>query len=395
MLNPTRIGAERLPLSGITVVGLEQAVSAPFATRQLADLGARVIKVERPGSGDFAREYDDKVNGLSSVFLWLNRGKESIALDLKTSEGRQLFDSLLSGADVLVHNLSTGAARRAELDAALMRERFPNLIFCAISGYGVDGPMRDAKAYDLLVQGETGLLSLTGSESEMAKVGISIADIAAGMYAYSGILAALTHRERTGEVTSLDVSLFDSLAEWLAYPLYYTRYGGEPPGRVGLDHPTIAPYGRFETRDGESLLLAVQNESEWKRFCRIVMNDPDLSGDERFASNTRRVEYRSELDHTISRRCSELTRKQLVLLLEKANVAHGRINGIEQLANHPQITQRDRWITTDTPFGKVETLRPPVVPSVGRIEYGRVPALDEHDDLWTRGDRGWKTKEKE
>jgi itaconate CoA-transferase len=270
-------GAAPLPLAGITVISLEHAVAAPFATRQLADLGARVIKIERPGGGDFARRYDESTLGQSSYFVWLNRSKESLTLDVKDADGRELLEALLADADVLVNNLGPGAAQRLNIDAASIAERHPRLIVCTITGYGVDGPWADRKAYDLLVQCETGLVSLTGSPDMMAKVGISIADIAAGMYAYSGILAALYRRATTGEVSAVDVSLFEALAEWMGQPAYYTQYGGQQPARVRAEHATITPYGPYTTREGDVVVLAVQNEREWRAFCEIVLDEPTMA----------------------------------------------------------------------------------------------------------------------
>jgi len=364
----------RLPLEGLVVVAVEQAVAAPFATRQLADLGAHVIKIERRGRGDFARHYDEAVDGLSSAFLWLNRGKESMTLDLSTPDGRTLLDDLLGVSDVFVHNMSPQAARRAELDTGTLRVRHEQLIPCSISGYGDSGPMSDAKAYDLLVQGETGIVSLTGSGDQMAKVGISIADISAGMYAYSSILAALLHRERTGEALPVEVSLFDSLTEWLAHPMYYTMYGGEAPQRMGTSHATIAPYGAFETSDGQ-LLLAVQNDHEWRRFCQRVLDDPDLADDHRFMSHRRRVENRHELDARIAQRLASLDLESALELLERADIACARLNDIAALPEHQQLTVRDRWVDTPSPVGTVRTLAPPWLPGDSPVSLGGVPAV--------------------
>jgi itaconate CoA-transferase len=368
------------PLSGVTVVSVEQAVAAPFATRQLADLGARVVKIERPGTGDFARAYDRTVDGISSVFVWLNRGKHSFCLDTKSAEGREILEDLLGGADVFVQNLSPAAAERAGFDTPAVRERHPHLIACGISGYGAGGPMRDAKAYDLLVQGETGIMSLTGDAANMAKVGISIADIAAGMYAYSGILAALVHRDRTGEALPVDVSLFDALTEWLAYPLYYTRYGGQAPQRMGTSHSTIAPYGSFATADGTLLLIAVQNDREWRRLCQVVLDDPGRADDPLFATNSDRIAHRSALDTLLHRRLSRLDPAQAQELLTRAGIAHSRINDITELAAHPQLTERDRWVDTPTPAGTTHTLYPPAVPGTARVDLGGVPALGQHSE---------------
>jgi formyl-CoA transferase len=369
----------RRPLDGVVVVSVEQAVAAPFATRQLADLGARVIKIERRGSGDFARDYDEAVSGLSSAFLWLNRGKESMTLDLKTPAGRTVLDQLLDVADVFVHNLSPQAARRAGLDTETLHSRHDRLIPVAISGYGESGPMSDAKAYDLLVQGETGIVSLTGTEDHPAKVGISIADISAGMYAYASILAALLHRERTGETLPVAVSLFDSLAEWLSHPLYYTMYGGTAPPRMGTSHATIAPYGAFETRDGR-LLLAVQNDREWRRLCEVVLDQPDLADDPRFSTHRRRVENREELDNHVARRLAGLDLRSALGLLRRADIASARLNDITALADHEQLTQRGRWVDTDTPVGTVRTVAPPWLPGDTNDVLGAVPTVGAHSE---------------
>ncbi|AEA26274.1 CaiB/BaiF CoA transferase family protein [Pseudonocardia benzenivorans] len=373
------------PLDGVTVVTVEQAVAAPFATRQLADLGARVVKIERPGGGDFARGYDRTVNGTSSVFLWLNRGKESLSLDLKAAAGRDVLERLLAGADVFVQNLSPAAAARAGLDPAAVRARHPRVIACGVSGYGTGGPMRDAKAYDLLVQGETGIISINGDPAAMAKVGISIADISAGMYTYSAVLAALVHRDRTGEALPVEVSLFDSLAEWLAYPLYYTLYGGTAPARMGTTHPTIAPYGAFPTADGTPVLVAVQNDREWRRLCEVVLGDPARADDPLFATNHDRIAHRTALDSLVGARLAALPTAQAQALLDEAGIAQARINDIADLPTHPQLVERDRWVDTPTPTGPARTLYPPGLPGDGRAPLGAVPAVGEHTDAVLRG----------
>lgn len=375
-----RAQAAPRPLDGVLVVAVEHAVAAPFATRQLADLGARVIKVERPGQGDFARGYDDKVAGLSSAFLWLNRGKESVELDLKTDHGRETLERLLERADVFVHNLSSGAALRAGLDPAAVQARHPSVIACAISGYGSTGPLADAKAYDLLIQGETGLISLTGDGEVMAKVGISIADISAGTSACTSILAALRHRDRTGIALPVEVALFDTLTEWLAYPLYYTRYGGSAPARTGTRHATIAPYGSFPTADGP-ILLAVQNELEWRRFCTTVMERPELIEDPRFVTHATRVAHRAELEQAIADRLTCLPLEEVTALLSRADIAHARLNDVSDLAEHPQLTCRNRWVATDSPVGTVETVLPPWLPTSADgtpPELGSIPAHGQH-----------------
>src|SRR5262245_9708663 len=295
-----------LPLHGTTVVSLEQAIAAPFATRHLADLGARVIKIERPGAGDFARRYDTAVNGLASHFVWVNRSKESLTLDLKQAPARDVLRRLIANADVFVHNLTPGAVDRLGFGAAALRPEFPRLIVCAISGYGADGPLSDKKAYDLLIQSEVGLLSITGTEETPSKVGIAVADIAAGMYAFSGILAALIKRQQTGEGAALDVSLFDALAEWMGYPLYYAAYGSSPLRRTGARHAAISPYGPFTSADGQVVYLAIQNEREWERFCDVVLQCTDLAKDERFDSNAKRVERRDAIERTIADRLGRL-----------------------------------------------------------------------------------------
>lgn len=365
------------PLEGVLVVALEQAVAAPFATRQLADLGARVIKIERPGSGDFARHYDTKVAGLCTVFVWLNRGKESVELDVKSAAGRRVLDALLERADVFVHNISPDAARALGLDTATLRASFPRLIPAAVSGYG-SGPLAESKAYDLLVQGETGLLSLSGDEEHYARVGLSIVDISAGMYAYAGILAALHHRSRTGETLPVDVSLFDSLTEWLSYPLYYTMYGGEPPRRTGTRHAMIVPYGAYATAGGEQVMLAVQNNDEWLRFCSVVLDDAALAGDERFSTNERRVRNREQLEGRINATFGALDRAAVLDRLARADIACARVNPIEALASHEQLTSDDRWATTGTEAGPVRTVLPPWLPPGRADQLGDVPALGQH-----------------
>jgi crotonobetainyl-CoA:carnitine CoA-transferase CaiB-like acyl-CoA transferase len=366
------------PLNGITVVSLEQAVAAPYATRQLADLGARVIKVERPHDGDFARGYDRAVHGESSYFVWLNRGKESLTLDLKHPDGQRVVGQLLDGADVLVQNLAPGAAARMGLDAETVARAHPRVVTATISGYGQDGPWRDRKAYDLLVQAEAGLLSVTGSPDEVARTGVSIADIAAGMFAYSGILTALYVRSTTGAVRSVSVSLFDALLEWMSQPHYYGHYGGAPPARTGARHPTIAPYGPFTAGDGGTVLLAVQNPSEWQRLCEIVLDRPDLVADPRFATNPDRVAHRDELEAIITAAVALLRAVELEQLLERAGVAHAQMNDVGQLWQHPVLSGRDRWHEIQTPGGPAAALSPPACLSGVDPVLGDVPALGEH-----------------
>jgi crotonobetainyl-CoA:carnitine CoA-transferase CaiB-like acyl-CoA transferase len=366
------------PLEGITVVSLEQAVAAPYATRQLADLGARVIKVERPGGGDFARGYDRAVHGESSYFVWLNRGKESLTLDLKQPNGLRVIHQLLSGADVLVQNLGPGAAARIGLDAESVAREHPQVITATISGYGKDGPWRDRKAYDLLVQAEAGLLSVTGSPAEVARTGVSIADIAAGTFTFSGILTALYTRATTGTVCPVSVSLFDALVEWMSQPLYYGHYRGAPPPRSGARHPTIAPYGPVTAGDGGIVLLAVQNPPEWRRLCEIVLDRDDLVTDPRFATNPDRVASRDELEAIITDAVAGLSTAQLETLLERAGVAYARMNDVEQLWQHPVLSSRERWHEVQTPGGPAGAIAPPVDLAGIQPVMGDVPALGAH-----------------
>jgi formyl-CoA transferase len=378
------VGGGVRPLEGVTVVSLEQAVAAPYATRQLADLGARVIKIERPGGGDFARHYDDSVLGQSSYFVWLNRSKESLSLDVKHPDGRRVLDELLAGADVFVHNLGPGAAARLGVDAGPLCERFPRLVHCTVSGYGTTGPWAQRKAYDLLVQCETGLVSLTGSPGGMAKAGISVADIAAGMYAYSGVLTGLLRRANTGEGSAIEVTLFEALAEWMGQPAYYTRYGGEQPARTGAEHATIAPYGPYTTRDGESVVLAVQNEREWVALCRLLLGDSALADDPRFATNPARVRNRSALNALISGQFAAIGTEEAVTILRAAGVAHGEVNSVRGLLDHPVLESRDRWRTVASPGGVVDALLPPTTIAGVEPRRGPVPAAGEHTDAILR-----------
>jgi len=369
-----------LPLSGITVVSLEQAVAAPFATRQLADLGARVIKVERPGVGDFARAYDETVGGESSYFVWLNRSKESVTCDVKSPDGRALLERLLGTADVFVQNLAPGATERLGLDAGSLAERFPDLIVCDVSGYGSDGPWSGQKVYDLLVQCEAGLVSLTGTPEHPAKVGISVADIAAGMYAFSGILTALYARATTGAARRVEVSLFESLAEWMGAPAHYTAGSGTQPARVGMEHATIAPYGPFMTGDGATVLIAIQNEREWASFCATVLEDPAVAVDPRFVRGSARVANRVPLNELISRCFAALEETVVVERLERAAVASARVNDVRGLLDHPVLAGRDRWRTVQTPSGPVQALLPPGSTPLAEARMDPVPALGEHTD---------------
>ena len=367
-----------LPLKGITVVSVEQAVAAPFATRQLADLGARVIKIERPDGGDFARGYDTKVRGLSSYFVWLNRSKESLTLDLKRPACADVLARLLARADVFVQNLAPGAAERLGTASSMLRQAHPRLIICNVSGYGSSGPYAQKKAYDLLVQSEVGLVSITGDADAPAKVGISVADIAAGMYAYSGILTALLSRTATGEGRSLDISLFDALGEWMGQPAYYAAYGGAAPPRTGSNHASIAPYGPFRAGDGGSLMLGIQNAREWTRFCRDVLGRGELADDERFSSNTLRVEHRLALHAVIESVFAALTTGDVVERLESAGIASARMNSVGEFIDHPQLADRDVWREIGSPAGPLRAMIPPVRMEGVEPAMGDVPALGQH-----------------
>ena len=366
-----------LPLTGITVVALEQAVAVPFATRQLADLGARVIKIERPGTGDFARGYDRSVLGQASYFVWLNRGKESVELDVKSSAGRSGLAALLARADVFVQNLAPGAAERLGLGPAELLARHPRLICCSVSGYGTDGPYAGKKAYDLLVQCEAGLLSVTGTPEAPCKAGISVADIAAGMYAYSGILTALYERERTGRGSSFEVSLLGALGEWMSQPYYYTVYGQHEAHRTGARHASISPYGPYAA-DGGQVFLGLQNEREWAVLCDRVLNRPDLVADERFATNPDRVAHDDELTAIIETALGSLTPGAVVARLDEAGIASARLRTPAEFAAHPQLAAR--WREVDTPAGPVRALLPPVTMPGREAAMGAVPALGQHTD---------------
>jgi len=365
------------PLSGVTVVGLEQAVAAPFATRQLADLGARVIKIERPDGGDFARHYDAAVKGLSSHFVWLNRSKESLTLDLKRPAATDVLDRLLARADVFVQNLAPGAADRLGLDPAVLRDRHPRLIVCSVSGYGATGPYAGKKAYDLLVQSEVGLVSITGTPEAPAKAGISVADIAAGMYAYSGILTALIARAATGRGATIDVSLFDALGEWMCQPAYSTMYGGASPPRSGGAHASIAPYGPVRAADGE-VVVAVQNAREWTRFCADVLGWPELERDDRFRTNPLRVKNRTALHVVIESTLGRLPIAEVVRRLESAHIAYARVNTMADYLRHPQLVDRNVWRDIDSPAGALRAARPPVRMDGVEPTMRAVPALGEH-----------------
>jgi len=347
------------PLDGITVVSLEQVIAGPFATRQLAELGARVIKIERPGVGDAARSYDTTVKGLSSHFVWVNRSKESLAIDVKRPEAKGVLEKLVAVADVFVQNLAPGAADRLGLGAADLRTRHPRLIWCGISGYGPSGPYAQKKAYDLLVQCEAGLLSVTGTPDSPAKAGIPVADIAAGMYAFSSILAALLRREREGVGATLDITMFEALGEWMGFPAYFTHYGGTPPPRSGAYHATIVPYGPFEAGDGQTVFLSIQNEREFTRFCETVLGNASLAKDPRFASGPARRDNREALHAEILRVFGRLTATQVIERLEAADIANARLNSMEQFWAHPQLAARERWTPVESSAGSIEALKPP------------------------------------
>ena len=366
-----------LPLTGITVVALEQAVAAPFATRQLADLGARVIKIERPGTGDFARGYDRSVLGQASYFVWLNRGKESVELDVKGAGSQAVLAALLAGADVFVQNLAPGAAERLGLGATELLARHPRLICCSVSGYGPDGPYAGKKAYDLLVQCEAGLLSVTGTPDTPCKAGISVADIAAGMYAFSGILTALYERERTGRGSTFEVSLLDALGEWMSQPYYYAVYGRQEARRTGARHASISPYGPYAARGGQ-VFLGLQNEREWAVLCERVLHRADLVTDERFATNPDRVANDGELTAIIETTLGSMTPDEVVTLLDEAGIASARLRTPAEFAAHPQLAAR--WREVDTPAGPVRALLPPVIMPGREAAMGAVPALGQHTE---------------
>lgn len=370
------------PLAGVTVVTLEHAIAAPFCTRQLADLGARVIKVERPGTGDFARAYDERVKGLASHFVWTNRSKESITLDVKQAAAQEVLAKLLESADVLVQNLAPGAAARLGLSFEALHAKHPKLIVCDISGYGDDpaqpGPYRDKKAYDLLIQSESGFLSVTGTAEEPAKAGCSIADIAAGMYAYSNILAALIERGQTGKGKRIDISMLESMVEWMNFPMYYAFNGAAPPVRAGAAHATIYPYGPFPTGDGNTVMLGLQNEREWAAFCQTVLLSPELATDARFDSNTQRVANRQELRSIIVQHLASLSAEQALARIDAAHIANARVNSMQDVWQHQQLQARQRWVEIDTPAGPIPALLPPGMTVQDQPRMDAVPALGEH-----------------
>ena len=368
------------PLDGITVVSLEQAVAAPFATRHLADLGARVIKIERPKVGDFARDYDRTVKGMSSHFVWLNRSKESLTLDVKHPEAKRILSRLLDRADVFIQNLAPGAAQRLGLAADELLPQYPRLIVCDISGYGDSGPYASKKAYDLLVQSEAGVLSVTGTPETPSKVGISIADIATGVYAYSGILTALYRREKTGKGGRVDVTMLEALGEWMSYPLYYAHFSGAAPPRTGPDHATIVPYGRFRTGDGRSVMLGLQNEREWAGFCDKVLGHPALAADPLYDTNSKRNEWRAEVVALIEKVFSALTAEQIVAKLDAAGIANARVNTPEEVWQHEQLKARERWRDVGSPVGEIPALLPPATISGVNARMDPIPAIGEHTE---------------
>jgi len=368
------------PLDGITVISLEHAIAAPFCTRQLADLGARVIKIERPGTGDFARDYDQRVKGMSSHFTWTNRSKESLCLDLKNEKAFAVLLQLLKTADVLVQNLAPGATDRMGLSSEKLKAINPRLIVCDISGYGNDGPYRDKKAYDLLIQSEAGFLSVTGTKDSPSKAGNSIADISAGMYAYTNILSALILRDKTGVGSHIDVSMLEALGEWMGFPMYYAFDGASPPQRSGASHATIYPYGPFPVGDGNTIMLGLQNEREWLVFCEKVLQLPALANEEKFSLNFKRHENRTELEKIIVDCFSSLSIDQVTQLLEDAHIANARMNDMQGLWNHPQLASRNRWAHVESPVGEVPALLPPGVNNQYSYRMDAVPAVGEHSE---------------
>ena len=366
------------PLDGITIVALEHVIAAPFATRQLADLGARVIKIERPGAGDFARHYDERAKGMSSHFAWVNRSKESLTLDLKQDAALSILKKLLQTADVFVQNLAPGAAVRMGLSPEALQAINPQLIYCNLSGYGEDGPYRDKKAYDLLIQSEAGLLSITGTPDEPSKAGISIADIAAGMYTYTNIMAALLLRQKTGKGSVIDVSMLEALGEWMGYAMYYSTDGASPPPRTGATHATIYPYGPFQAGDGKTIMLGLQNEREWELFCEKVLDQPELAKDPRFEKNFKRNENRIELQQIILDRFASLTSEQVITKLDAAQIANASLNDMHQFWDHEQLKARQRWVSVDSPRGQMPALLPPGVNNAYQYRMDKIPSVGEH-----------------
>ena len=371
-------------LEGLTVVTFEHAIAAPFCTRQLADLGARVIKVERPGAGDFARNYDTRTRGLASHFVWVNRSKESLTLDIKHPKARAVLDALIAKADVVVQNLAPGAAARLGISWQLLSTKYPRLTLCDISGYGPDGPYRDKKAYDLLIQSEAGLVSISGTQEHPSKSGASIADIAAGMYAYSNILAALLRRGVTGKGSHIEVSMLEAMVEWTSYALYYTYDGAQPPAREGASHAAIFPYGPFTSGNGITVILAVQNEREWESFCLTVLERPDVLANPAYSGNPQRVALRKELGLIVENVFHSLTGEQLIARLDKAEIANALMNDMHAVWDHPQLHARDRWTEIDSPVGKLRALFPPGMSRKDDPRMGAVPSVGQHTDIVLR-----------
>jgi itaconate CoA-transferase len=369
-----------LPLEGITVVSLEQAVAAPFASRQLADLGARVIKIERPKVGDFARDYDQTVKGMSAYFVWLNRSKESLTLDVKHAAAREILKSLIARADVFIQNLAPGASSRLALSADVLLAAQPRLIVCDISGYGDSGPYAQKKAYDLLVQSEAGVVAVTGTPDAPAKVGISITDIGTGLHAYAAILAALYERERTGKGRRIEVAMFDAMVEWMGHPLYYTHFGGRAPQRAGTDHATIVPYGRFRVGDGSHVMFGIQNEREWAAFCSGVLREPGLANDDRYDNNTKRAATRAEVMALIEAVFAELTAEAVVQRLDASGIANARLNTPEEVWKHAQLQARDRWREVGSPVGPLPATLPPASFQGTEARMDAIPAIGEHSE---------------
>jgi crotonobetainyl-CoA:carnitine CoA-transferase CaiB-like acyl-CoA transferase len=368
------------PLAGIRVLALELAVAGPLCTRHLADLGAEVIKIERPGAGDFARGYDKAVDGMSSYFFWLNRGKRSITLDVKHPAAHDILDRLLGSSDVLVQNLGPGAIDRLGFAPATLRERYPSLVICSVSGYGSGGPYEQRKAFDLLLQGETGVIATTGRGDDLAKVGISVGDVGAGVYGAMSVLAALYERQSTGQGRIVETSLFDALSEWMGYPAYYTKYGGSPPARAGVRHATVVPYGSYRCGDGQAVLLAVQTEAQWASFCSVVCGHREWIEDERFNSSPNRRINRDVLETLIEDALAAFDRAEVTRRLEAADVPYGDLNEVEQFVAHPQLTGRDRWREVETPAGPLQALLPPMNLEGFEANMGPIPAVGEHTD---------------
>ncbi|MEN1967800.1 CaiB/BaiF CoA-transferase family protein [Lentibacillus sp. N15] len=367
-----------LPLEGIKIISLEQAVAAPFASRQLADLGARVIKIERPGVGDFARNYDQSVNGMSSHFVWINRSKESLTLNMKADAGKAIFKDLLQDADVVIQNLAPGAMNRLGFSNEELHDINDKLIICNISGFGSDGPYVNKKAYDLLIQCEAGLLSITGTEDTPAKAGISVADIAAGMYAYSGILSSIIKRSKTGKGEVLDISMLEALGEWMGYPLYYSMYGDAEPKRTGAQHATIYPYGPFQTAGDETVFFAIQNEREWVNFCENILYNPDLAIDARYNTNSKRVLNQESLKGEIEQVLLQKNVQEVIRELEANKIANAQLKGMQQFAKHEQLDARNRWIDVESPVGKIKSLLPPAAKGSENIKNTPIPDVGQH-----------------